>query len=341
VRKTFHQYFKPTETEFKSLWDHGLFSFDASVLLNVYGYSKETCEELVRFFERNAERVILPHQFALEFSRNRTRVIVKQIDNYLLAEKDLKRILEQHFRPKREHPFLSVEGMETFEGIREELAESRQEMEKLISSDFYCDRMLKVFEDKVGSEPSAQEYERLHSEAKQRYSASIPPGYCDLKEKPEPDAYGDYIAWRQLIQMATERKRDFVLAIDDLKEDWWQIEHERYIGPHPALLKEFFDMSGQRVYLYNSERFLRAAKQYGAADIGDRVLEEVGSRLASQRENNRAGGMKPLPNIAMVEVAKLELSSVEDKAVQDVKPSMLVTPKVENLKLGPDADGNV
>lgn len=47
MRKIFHQYFRPTETELRELWDDGLFSFDASVLLNIYGYSKDTREDVV------------------------------------------------------------------------------------------------------------------------------------------------------------------------------------------------------------------------------------------------------------------------------------------------------
>src|SRR5260370_256205 len=149
MREEFQHYCRPTEGEIKSVWENGLFSFDASVLLNVYGYSKETCAELVAFFERHAKRIRLPHQFALEFCRNRTSVIIKQVNNYHTAEKDLKRILQEHFLPKRDHPYLSVEAMQAFHGILEELADSRSEMEKLVSDDPYCGRMLKAFEGKV------------------------------------------------------------------------------------------------------------------------------------------------------------------------------------------------
>ncbi len=52
MRKILHQYFKPTKEELRELWEHGLFSFDASVLLNVYGYSGETRDQLVDFIEK-------------------------------------------------------------------------------------------------------------------------------------------------------------------------------------------------------------------------------------------------------------------------------------------------
>jgi hypothetical protein len=87
VRKAFHQYFRLTDSELRDLWANSLFSFDASVLLNIYGYSSDTREDLVKAVEQNAERVRLPHQFGLEYARNRCIVILRQVHNYLKAEK--------------------------------------------------------------------------------------------------------------------------------------------------------------------------------------------------------------------------------------------------------------
>jgi hypothetical protein len=341
MRSEFQHYFKPNESEIEGLWGDGLFSFDASVLLNVYGYSKETCAELVAFFERNAERIRLPHQFALEFCRNRTSVIIKQVNNYHTAEKDLKRILDEHFMPKRDHPYLSAEAMQAFQGILDELAESRVEMEKLISDDPYCGRMLKAFEGKVSPEPTVEEYKQLHKQAKERYAAYIPPGYCDLKEKAEPDAYGDCIAWLQLIQIACNEKKDLVLTIDDLKEDWWYIERGRTVGPQPRLLQEFLRSSGQKVYLYNSEGFLRAAKLYGAAEIGDRAIEEVRSRLESQRETNRTDSLKSVAPPTVLTEVKMELSPSEDKITGGIKPVSPVPSAAESLKSTTEGEGTI
>lgn len=336
MRAKFHQYFKPLESEIKTLWANGLFSFDASVLLNVYGYSDETCEDLVAFLEKNAERIRLPHQFALEFSRNRASVIIKQIDNHIAAEKDLKKILNVHFEPKRDHPYLSDEALSAFHGITQELSESREEMEGLLSYDPFCDRMLSVFNGRTGAEPTSEECAQFHKEAQQRYAALVPPGYCDLKQKPIPDAYGDCVAWMQLIQIAKTEKKDLVLAIDDLKEDWWQIEHERTVGPRPELLKEFFELSGQRLYLYNSFSFLRAAKQYGAADILDRVIREIEIRLESQRQEKFAAGMKALAP-SESNGLKIDLLPGDEKVGEPLKSAALVPADVESLK--PDTQG--
>jgi PIN like domain len=333
MRKEFHQYLKPTDAEIKAFWIAAFFCFDASVLLNVYGYSKETCEQLVGFFEKHAERVRLPHQFALEYCRNRAAVIIKQVSNYNKAEAALKKIRDEHFRPKRDHPYLTAKADAAFQQILEELEESRREMEALISSDVYCDRILAVFEGKVTKEPSQEEYDKLHKEAKERYAASVPPGYCDQNEKEEPGAFGDYIAWRQLIEVATKEKRDIILVTDDLKEDWWHIERERPVGPRPQLLDEFFKISGQKVHLYNSESFLRAAATYGELEIQLSVIEEVTLRLESQRAEHKVD-LKAVPELTVSENnLKIDMrDSTEPEKTKSVSPAT----NGESLKISPE-----
>ena len=100
-----------------------------------------------------------------------------------------------------------------------------------------------------------------------------------------------------MIEIAKTEEKDIILAIDDQKEDWWQIEHERTVGPKPELLKEFAEESKKRIYLYNSVSFLRAAKLYGAADIEERVIREVESRLeASERPSWRRQSKRSQPH---------------------------------------------
>jgi len=259
MRKAFHQYFRPTRDELSQLWQQGRLSFDASVLLNVYGYSEKTRDDLVAFIEKHGERVRLPHQFGLEFARNRSSVIVKQVHNYLRVEDSLRKIKDE-IASTRDHPFLSKKSTRAFQAIRDELEKNRKAMEKLVGSDPYADRMFDIFEGKVGRCPTPEERLRMETEAQARYDKRIPPGFADAKEKGFPDACGDYIAWQQLMEMAKEEKKGFILVIDDVKEDWWLLERGRRVGPLPELLEEFTRVTEQKFYMYNSENFLRRPK---------------------------------------------------------------------------------
>lgn len=284
MRKAFHQYFRPSKEKLNDLWQQGLLSFDASVLLNVYGYSKKTRDDLVELIEQHAERVRLPHQFGLEFARNRTSVIVKQVANCQKVEDALRKIRDTDIAPKRDHPYLSKKSTRAFQSILHELEESRKTIEKLIGDDPYVDRMFQIFDGRIGDCPTPEQRSQLEADARQRYEKSIPPGFADLKDKGFPNACADYVAWHQLMEIAKKEKKGIILVIDDVKEDWWLLERGRTLGPRPELLEEFTRLTERQFYMYNSENFLRAAKEFAFAEIRDDVLEEVSQKVANEVE---------------------------------------------------------
>jgi len=292
MRKALCHWFRITADEERELWSGGIFSFDASVLLNIYAYSTETRNELVRLIENNCKRVRLPHQFALEYARNRSRVIIKQVHNYLKAERVLGDF-QRNIESKRDHPYLGERALDALKEIQADLSEKRKEIEGLIGSDPYADKVLAIFNGRLGPAPSQEELARLHEQAEKRYKEKLPPGYSDLSEKGVPDAYGDFVGWSQLINIAISENTGVVLVIDDQKEDWWLMERDRTIGPRPELIEEFSSRTKQKLWIYTSGNFLRAAKIYAAAEIEDKIIEEVTQRLASQKESERAADLKP------------------------------------------------
>jgi hypothetical protein len=284
MRQALSHWFRIPRPDEAALWKTGLVGFDASVLLNIYAYSNETRSELVSLIEKNAARLRLPYQFGLEFARNRGAVIIKQVNNYRKAEKELEDFQQNQVESRRDHPYLSEESTKALVSIREELKKRRSEMEKLVAIDPYADKILAVFDGKLGPAPSSGELEKAHETAKERYEKNLPPGYTDLKDKAVPEAYGDCIGWLQLIEIAKKENKGFLLITDDLKEDWWHIERERTIGPRPELLAEFAALTGQKLWIYSSVNFLRAAKDFMGAEIGDQAIKEISDRIASQRE---------------------------------------------------------
>ncbi len=293
-----------------------MFSVDANVLLNVYRYSRDTREELVSFLEKIAHRLRLPYQFGLEFARNRCNVIMQQVENHKKVERELRKIHQEIFASPSRHPYLQEPHLGNFDSMLAALTEGCQEMNQLITRDPFLDRMLAAFEGKLGSAPSTTNLEDLYKEAKERFNLKIPPGYEDLKTKKEPEAYGDFIGWRQLMDIAKEINKDMILVIDDIKEDWWQRIHGQTLGPRPELLSEFSEKTGQRLYLYTSDNFLRYAKESGVAEISETVIVEVGQRLASQRESQRAGDEEKLGTVSVVSDDEFKTTSGGSSAIE-------------------------
>lgn len=75
LRDLFPGYYKPSENDFKAMWKDGIFVLDTSALLNLYRYTSGTRDELFRILEQLRDRLWMPYQVGLEFSRNRERVI--------------------------------------------------------------------------------------------------------------------------------------------------------------------------------------------------------------------------------------------------------------------------
>jgi hypothetical protein len=292
MKDTFHEFFRPSEDEFISLWQSGLISFDANTLLNLYRYSPSSSDALVDLIKTYTDRIRLPYQFSHEYARNRPKVIMKQVQNYIDAEKAFTDFERDWIQSNRQHPHLSAEAKEKIKQFRKELTEKRKSMEGLLSVDRYLDFLLTACAGKIGQAPSAERLIELHSIAKDRYEKLIPPGYCD-QEKGVPGAYGDYIAWEQLISISTGDQKGMILVIDDVKEDWWWKESGRTIGPRHELLAEFQVRSGNRVWLYTSEGFLRAAQKYANADVPDELLKEVIEQQEEARLRLEAKGEKP------------------------------------------------
>src|SRR5580704_648495 len=169
MRKALHEFFRPTREELETLWKSALITFDASSLLNLYGYSAETKSELVAAYDKFGDRIILPYQFAHEYSRNRANVISKQISNFQKAEEDIGKLFKKH-EAKQEQPFLSSKSMNALQEILKELAGGRSKLEGSMASDEDSDLLLKLFDGKVGPEPATEELKALYAEGKARYA---------------------------------------------------------------------------------------------------------------------------------------------------------------------------
>lgn len=285
MKSKFLGYYRPHGEEAQQLWDDCLFVVDASFLLNIYGYSENTRNEILQLFDHVSSRMWIPHQFAMEFHKNRAKAIMEQVKNYSSVEKKLKQIFEEDLRSKKKHPFIDDELMQSFNQLRDSLKTSRERYTDFLHKDPILDRITTVFDSKVGKSFDATQLQELHGKAKARYGKGIPPGYADLKEKEEPDCYGDFIGWEQILQQAKSVSKPVILVTDDSKEDWWKIQGDRTVGPRPELIVEFGERCKCRFFMYSSFQFMYDAKTYLSQSVKDKAIEEVKNRQKSPPEN--------------------------------------------------------
>jgi hypothetical protein len=124
--------------------------------------------------------------------------------------------------------------------------------------------------------------QQLHEQAGTRYKNKTPPGYADINSKGVPEAYGDYIVWRQLMDVAKDEKQDFIFITDETKEDWRLTHGGRTIGYRPELIEEFNRETGRHIWIVSSEGFLIATKEAGSAEVADSVIQELADYRVAQ-----------------------------------------------------------
>jgi len=294
MRDLFPGYYPPTADELQKLWGEGLIVLDTNALLHLFRYTEETRKQFLQVLTDLQKNLWIPYQVASEFQVRRLDVIADQgkaydkvgdaIDS---AGTGVRTALDSF----RHHPVLDKEEItkeveQRLAALKSILQSSRQEFQAQQDSGMYDAIFAEVsdlFLGRVGDSIKPDDVTALHETAKQRYENKIPPGYMDAKTKSEPERYGDYVLWEQLLRHGEATDKPAIFITDDQKEDWWWRKSGKTLGPRVELVQEYFDRTGKRVHLYAPERFLQLAKERGIGSITEDALIEVGELSRSNQ----------------------------------------------------------
>ena len=208
MRDQFPGYYRPSDKEFKKLWQECLFVLDANVLLNLYRYSSKGRKALLDILKDVNNRVWIPYQAALEYQRSRLGVIEQQKAAYddiaEMLDDESKKIQGQLSRYSR-HPSIDIGDIlrrlkEIFQALKEDLDEQKKAHEDLAQQDPIRDALDDLLDGKVGPDYPATRVEAIYKEGKTRYDRRIPPGYADV-DKSGIEQHGDLILWFQIVEM--------------------------------------------------------------------------------------------------------------------------------------------
>ena len=346
MKNLFPGYYRPSEKEFRQLWQECVFAFDASMLLNIYRYKPETQEQFFLILERLKDRIWLPHQAATEFYENREVAIAYQFKvydeindlftkHYAELEDDLTKYDKRHTAIKASRLLEAIQsGIKT---ARESLENDRRAHPDLSSSDPLRDRLLDLFVDRVGGPFDNKRLSEIYADAEQRFNFKQPPGYSDAKNKPIPERYGDVVVWYQLIEYAKAERKSLIFVTDDRKEDWWVKKGDKIVGPRPELANELQREAGVRFYMYLSERFIKYAQEF--LDIEEQraavqEVEEVGRQDEAYQRAVRYTPARSFINLTAFENARLFDDSSIRRAIEVAREfnDPLVRRAIENAR---------
>lgn len=301
MRTIFESRYNKDANYYNDLLSNSTYILDTNVLLSLYRYSESTRDYFLDALERVKEKLWMPNQVGNEFFTNRLTTISEQIKSYTAFKKEFEE-LQRKLDNKKSHPFIRDETSNTLNvalsEVYSDLKISQDKYEHLINDDLVLNKLLYLYENRVGSSYSEEEINTLINEGRERYSKQIPPGYMDFAKngngknddnlhgynKVRP--YGDFIIWKQSIDYAKD-KTNIIIITDDIKEDWYVRAQGKTIGPRHELLAEFKELTGKTLHVYQSDMFIeRITSLLGITKNQGAVDEIKASNLTVENKNS-------------------------------------------------------
>jgi hypothetical protein len=292
MKKQFIGFYNPTKKQLDKSWSEGVFVFDTSCLLNLYRYSISTKNDFTLVLDKIKDRVFLPHQVGHEFHTNRLHVINEINDStnaiFKLYKEGIDKVFNQISESFKNHYYYNFKDLDKiknifFDQLDKEIKKQKTTHPNYLNKDDILITIERIFENNIGIEYNPSELATIYREGKLRYELSIPPGYKDAdskKKRGDRHVYGDYIIWRQIIDFTKTQKKHIVLVTDDRKDDWWSKSNGDSTRPREELISEFYNLTGIRILIYNSDSFLKYAKE---RRLADKIKEKSVSEIANIR----------------------------------------------------------
>jgi hypothetical protein len=319
VKAEFPGYFPLSERASQSAWKDGVFSFDASVLLDLYRYSDDTRQELLKLLKSLGDRLWITRQAAQEFLDGRLAVIASQSKKY---EENIAALdaLEASYKSSRGHPFLTkqllAESETLFKKLRAFLNGKKSQLDQLVSKDPIQEEIAKLLSGRIGNGFSTKQLQEIFATGEERYKNKIPPGYEDAKKPEGNNRFGDLLIWLELIEKVRVEKKVITFVTADEKEDWWRISRGKTIGPRPELVAELKEKAGVELQMFSPERFMTVAAEKLSQDVKPTAIEEV---KEVRRATLSPGVMAALQTLEAVAATEKHASGLPDAYQQFLK----------------------
>jgi hypothetical protein len=278
----------PTEAETAAAVASSMVVVDTNVLLDAYRFAAPARAELLDALEKLGDRLWIPHQVALEFHRNRLKVIMEHDAAYRDAisviegaqRKSLDEIAKLGSRTALAEEDITklkaavIGGLGVATKQMDELRASHGVTNSLNNDDI-LHRLQRLFNGKVGEALESAEEQEARKEAKRRVDANEPPGY---KDRDKSDPCGDYLAWYQTLKEAKTREKPVLIVTRDSRDDdWFWHMNGRTLGPRWELSAECQKVAKSRLFMLSTQSFLFHARASLRATVSESTLQQAGS----------------------------------------------------------------
>ncbi|MBV7414905.1 PIN domain-containing protein [Aeromonas sp. sif2433] len=297
MKNTFSWYFKPDTEETDKIWKDGVLTVDANVLLDLYRYHDSTRSSLLESIENFEGELWLSRQAAEEFFRNRNKVIVSSNKTFKEAKDEIEKLRNSIEATVNQLKGNRIIPANVAEQMLEEITPSINKAQKTVDEaktnhpnflkeDAVLEKVASLFAGAIGNPFPDDQLSSISAEAEERKNKKIPPGYLD-DDKDGDRPYGDYFLWKQILNYSKEKSKPILFVTSERKEDWWEKLSGKTTGPRIELLREATEYTGQRIVIYQTDRFLEFSSQRKGQDVNTNAVEEIRAidNLRAEREH--------------------------------------------------------
>ena len=321
----------PKAVDAASIFAEAEIVIDANVLLSLYRLSSKTRDSWYQVLDLVSDRVVMPHQVAVEFTRNADASrseIAGSYDQLLQAARALEGLPKQLFTGSRHHQadrigLLREQIQAHLAPLIESLIDSRDRDSAVVDAadDVVLAKVTALFASRVLPEPDPQTIrERVADFVAYRAPNRIPPGWRDVAKPTPVRQAGDYLLWAEVLEHAASTNRPVLLVTDDGKDDWWCKANGK-MEPAPELAVEFARVTGCVYAQATSVEFFALARSALGLEEDTNALQETAEVVAEAADLQRS-------------IARLNQQTLDALRESTVMPDLaaLSQPALDNVR---------
>lgn len=235
------------EKSFKSIQqikDSCIYVLDTNVLLLPYTIGNKELSEIKNIYSEllQSNRLIIPTQVAKEFAKNRPKKLEelnKSLSDFLSRINDSKMPSYPMFNEIPE--YVKIGKIENdLNELSKEYKKSIKKLLEYIKSLNWDDQVSQIYRTLFSEDfvvDNAWDYKTIKAELDSRHKFNLPPAYKDKGN--DSGGIGDYIIWKDIIKLGTDKKTDVIFVTGDEKADWFHQSMKTKMYPRYELLHEF------------------------------------------------------------------------------------------------------
>lgn len=248
------QIFEKTFKTKNNLKDNCIYILDTNVLLLPYTVGNKELSEIKRIYTDllSNDRLLIPAQVAKEFAKNRPKKleeINQSISDHLSRVVNAK--MPQYPMFSQLPEYIKIGNIE--DKINNLIKDYKNEIRRILEyikninwNDQVSLMYSLLFREKYVMDYN-WDYKTLKEELEDRHKFNIPPAFKD-KQK-DDGGIGDYIIWKDILKIGTERDIDIIFVTGDEKPDWFHQSMKAKLYPRYELLHEFKEAtSGKDIF---------------------------------------------------------------------------------------------